>query len=103
VFSSLVLADPEVVDRLEDFLAEGPTRTALRISRILLIMLFTAHFMACAWILAARMNGFTDPEESSWISEDKVAVSCGRTSILRCSLSFSLWPREVLPPVLVHF
>ena len=66
------LTEPEVVDRIEDFLAEGATKTALRISRILLIMLFTAHFMACAWILASRMNGDLHPEEASWISTDEV-------------------------------
>ena len=69
------LSDPEVVDRIEDFLAEGATKTALRISRILLIMLFTAHFMACAWILASRLNGDIHPEEASWISTDEVKHS----------------------------
>ena len=44
--------DPDTVDQIEDFLADGLTRTCLRMLRIVLLMGLMCHYMACAWTLA---------------------------------------------------
>jgi len=60
--------DPEIVDRIEDFMADGMTKTFLRILRIILIMAAVCHQMACVWTFAGRsadLNG-----EDSWLAND---------------------------------
>ena len=50
--SILSRIDPDTVDQIEDFLADGLTRTVLRMLRIVLLMGLVCHYMACGWTLA---------------------------------------------------
>ena len=63
ILSSL---DAEVIDRIEDFLQNGSTKTVLRMLRIVTVMGFLCHFMCCFWVLAGR-NSDTNGERS-WLN-----------------------------------
>jgi len=60
--------DPDTVDRIEDFLAEGTTRTSIRILRIMAIMGIVCHFMACVWVAAGRAAD--EAGKNSWLRQD---------------------------------
>ena len=63
--------DPDTVDRIEDFLAEGFTRTVIRILRLMVIMGLMCHFMACIWVLVGRIASDHSTEDD--YDDDTVA------------------------------
>ena len=67
--SMLSRVDPETIDRFEDFLAEGLTRTFLRILFIMMLMGMMCHYMSCFWVLAGRQSE-KDGQES-WLHDEE--------------------------------
>jgi len=70
--------DPNTVDRIEDFLADGATRTGLRIIRILFIMGYVCHLMACLWTFAGRSADLDG--KNSWLAMDLQVFTAADTT-----------------------
>jgi hypothetical protein len=42
------------VDRIQDFMADGTTKTCFTMIRIVSMLVFICHVMACLWVLVGR-------------------------------------------------
>ena len=60
--------DRDTLDRIEDFLNNGSTQSTVTMVRLLLVMSFACHLMACGWVLAGRSG--LQADEDSWLNHE---------------------------------
>mmetsp|Transcript_29838 Transcript_29838/g.35188 ORF Transcript_29838/g.35188 Transcript_29838/m.35188 type:complete len:811 (-) Transcript_29838:159-2591(-) len=59
--------DEGLVDRIQDFMAHGTTKTCLRMCRIIFTLCFICHVMACLWVMLGRIGAKQGKE--NWLNE----------------------------------